>query len=288
VSGDRTKLFREVAGRMAKVLTKSQIKRYETYGFLGPISLLTEQEALDIRQKIECVEAELGEQIQSRCKIKAHLPFKFLFDLISHPRLLDAVEDIIGPDILCWGSSFFQKEANDPGYVSWHQDSTYYGLEPCETLTAWIAISEASLESGCMRFLPGSHNQGLYSHTETMAADNILSRGQTVAGVDESLAVPVPLEAGQFSFHKEDVLHASHPNTTNDRRIGLSIHYIRPEVRETGFPGASALLLRGQDKFGHWLEDIRPETDFDRLAMKEVDRVWEMYQLRPEERAMGA
>ena len=125
--------------------------------------------------------------------------------------------------------------------------STYYGLKPPNTLTAWVAISEASIAAGCMRFLPGSHNKGIYSHDELKAKDNLLSRGQTVKGVDESKAVHVPLRAGQFSFHKEDTLHASHPNSTNDRRIGLSIYYVSPDVKETNFPGASAILMRGRD-----------------------------------------
>ena len=153
---------------MGRMLTNEQVNSYKADGFLGPIGLLKPEEAEDIRYKIEKVESEFEGQIQSRCKIKAHIPFLFLCKLISHPKLLDAVEDIIGPNIMCWGSSFFQKEARDPGFVSWHQDSTYYGLEPCETLTAWIAISEASREAGCMRFLPGSHNQGLYDHDETL------------------------------------------------------------------------------------------------------------------------
>jgi Phytanoyl-CoA dioxygenase (PhyH) len=127
--------------------------------------------------------------MMSRFRIKAHLPFPFLCDLVSHPRLLDAVEDLIGPNILCWGSSFFQKEPGDKSFVSWHQDSTYYGLEPPITLTAWIAITEASIASGCMRFLPGSQGKGVYSHDELVEKDNLLSRGQTVKAVDESRAV---------------------------------------------------------------------------------------------------
>ena len=165
---------------MPKCLSEQQVAAYRRDGFVGPIDLLTTEEAAELRRRIEMIEGEMGEQIQKRCKIKAHLPFPFLCDLISHPRLLDAVEDIIGENILCWGSSFFQKEAHDPGFVSWHQDSTYYGLEPPDTLTAWIAISDSSLESGCIKFIPGSHDQGVYPHAEHRANDNLLSRGQTI------------------------------------------------------------------------------------------------------------
>lgn len=265
-------------------LTQDQVDHYNNNGFLGPIDLLSADECLEVRRHVEEVEKKLGTQIQKRCQIKAHLPFPFLTDLVSHPRLLDAVEDLIGPDVLCWGSSFFQKEASDKTFVSWHQDSTYYGIDPPDTCTAWIAISEASIASGCMRFIPGSHNKGLYGHEELKSKDNLLSRGQTVGGIDESKAVHVPLKAGQFSFHKEDTLHASHPNTTNDRRIGLSIHYVAPHVRETNFPGASAMLLRGKDKYGYWKPDMKPKVDFDPACVAELDRVLALYKTAPEKR----
>jgi non-heme Fe2+,alpha-ketoglutarate-dependent halogenase len=269
---------------MPNILSQQQIDSYNQDGFAGPFDLLTPDEARTLRDKVEEVEGVMGDQIQKRCKIKAHLPFPFLCDVISHPRLLDMVEDIIGPNILCWGSSFFQKEANDPGFVSWHQDSTYYGLEPPDTLTAWIAISEASLEAGCMKFIPGSHNQGIYEHEEFKGGDNLLSRGQTILGIEEEKAVPVPLKAGQFSFHKEDTVHASEPNRTNDRRIGLSIHYIAPNVRETKFPGASAMVLRGTDTEGHWGVDPMPQKDWDPDCLAELDRTWALYQTAPGER----
>ena len=140
------------------------------------------------------------------------------------------------------------------------------------------------MAAGCMRFIPGSQNKGIYSHEELKAQDNLLSRGQTVKGIDEAKAVHVPLKAGQFSFHKEDCLHASHPNTTNDRRIGLSIHFVAPSVKETNFPGASAMLLRGKDTHGHWKADLRPKVDFDPACMAELDRVLQLYRTAPEKR----
>jgi non-haem Fe2+, alpha-ketoglutarate-dependent halogenase len=169
---------------MSKKLSAEQVAFYNANGFLGPIDLLTMDEAAELRRHIEQIEAKLGLKMMSRFRIKAHLPFPFLCDLVSHPKLLDAVEDLIGPDILCWGSSFFQKEPGDKTFVSWHQDSTYYGLEPPNTLTAWVAITEASIASGCMRFLPGSQGKGLYSHDELVEKDNLLSRGQTVKGIE--------------------------------------------------------------------------------------------------------
>lgn len=262
---------------MTKRLTTEQVDYYNDNGFLGPIDLLSQAEVDEVRRHVEEIEGKLGVKMMSRFRIKAHLPFPFLCDLVSHPKLLDAVEDLIGPNILCWGSSFFQKEADDKTFVSWHQDSTYYGLEPPNTCTAWIAISEASIAAGCMRFLPGTHNKGLYSHEELKEKSNLLSRGQTVKGLDESKAVHVPLKAGQFSFHKEDTLHASHPNTTGDRRIGLSIHYVSPDVKETNFPGASAMLVRGKDTHGYWKPEMQPKADLDPACLAELDRVFGLY-----------
>jgi chlorinating enzyme len=267
---------------MPKRLRTELVEFYHANGFLGPVDLLTTEEAAEVRRHIEEIEAGLGIKMMSRFRIKAHLPFPFLCDLVSHPKLLDAVEDLIGPNILCWGSSFFQKEPGDKTFVSWHQDSTYYGLEPPNTLTAWIAITEASIASGCMRFLPGSQAKGVYSHDELIEKNNLLSRGQTVKGVDESRAVHVPLKASQFSFHKEDTLHASHANSTNDRRIGLSIHYVASDVRETNFPGASAMLLRGKDAHGYWLPEKRPKADLDPDCLADLDRVFTLYKMAPQ------
>src|SRR6266446_2664441 len=156
---------------MPKRLRTEQVEFYHTNGFLGPVDLLTTEQAAEVRRHIEEIEAGLGIKMMSRFRIKAHLPFPFLCDLVSHPKLLDAVEDLIGPNILCWGSSFFQKEPGDKTFVSWHQDSTYYGLEPPNTLTAWIAITEASIASGCMRLLRGKDTHGYWLPEKRPKAD---------------------------------------------------------------------------------------------------------------------
>ena len=215
---------------MPKRLRTELVEFYHANGFLGPVDLLTTEEAAEVRRHIEEIEAGLGIKMMSRFRIKAHLPFPFLCDLVSHPKLLDAVEDLIGPNILCWGSSFFQKEPETK--LSSHGTRTRLttGYANPNTLTAWIAITEASIASGCMRFLPGiSGRKGVYSHDELIEKNNLLSRGQTVKGVDESRAVHVPLKAGQFSFHKEDTLHASHANSTKrpPYRNSRSIMWLR-------------------------------------------------------------
>jgi len=266
---------------MGRVLTEGEVACYRRDGVFGPVDLFTTDEIGDIRRRVEAAEADAGEQIQKRCKIKAHLPFPFLCDIVAHPRLLDAVEDIIGPDILCWGSSFFEKEAHDPGFVSWHQDSTYYGIEPPETLTAWLAISDSTLQSGCVKFIPGSQGRGVYRHDERRAENNLLSRGQTINGVAAEKAVAMELRAGQFSFHREDTVHGSEPNRSGDRRIGLSIHYVPPTLRDVKYPGASAMLLRGRDTHRYWGRDPWPATDWDPACLAALDDAWRLYQSPP-------
>ncbi len=272
---------------MGKVLTDEQVNTYRREGFLAPLDLLGTDGAALVRGRIEDIEAGIDGEMQGRFKIKAHLPFPFLCDIISHPTMLDMVEDLIGPDILCWGSSFFFKEANDPRFVSWHQDSTYYGLEPPDTLTAWLAISDSTLESGCVRFLPGTHDQGILDHDETHDPQNLLSRGQTIPGIDESKAVDVTLKAGQISFHKEDTIHGSSPNRSGDRRLGYSIHYIAPYVRETKFPKATAMVLRGSDTGGSWGADPFPATDMDPDCLAFLDQTLKVYHTPFEDRETG-
>jgi hypothetical protein len=265
---------------MGKVLSDDQVARYRRDGFLSPVPLLNGPEARELRRRFETLEAHIGEEAQVRYKIKAHLPFPWLCNLIRHPKLLDAVEDMIGPNILCWGSSFFSKNAHDPRYVSWHQDTTYYGLKPRDTLTAWVAFTEVNVENGCMKMLPGTHREGVQViHEETFDPNNLLSRGQTIRGIDESKAVDVVLRAGEFSFHSELTFHASPPNRSDDRRIGYSIHYIAPHVRQTLFDGATAMICRGRDTHGYWQIEPTPTRDFDPECLAALDTAYAQYKV---------
>ena len=142
---------------MLKALTSDQVTHYEEKGFLFPVDVFSTSEAASIYAKFAETEERAGEELQKRFRVKSHLPFPWLCDIIRNEKLLDAVEDIIGPNILCWGSSFFSKKAHDPRYISWHTDSFYYGLRPPETLSAWVAFIDSTVESGCVQYSPGSH-----------------------------------------------------------------------------------------------------------------------------------
>jgi hypothetical protein len=218
------------------------------------------EQAEAYRRGLEAAEARFGSM---HYVTKPYLLLRLADELVHHPAILDVVEDIIGPDILLWDANFIIKEAGDRKFVSWHQDLTYWGIEPDDVVSIWLALSPATVESGCMRMLPGSHRRGRMNHVMTYAADNVLSRGQTIdAPIDESLAVDAPLQPGQMSLHHGWTFHASHPNRSADRRIGLNMNLIAPNVRQTQFGGDSAMLLRGRDAYGHFRNEPRPTEDF--------------------------
>lgn len=247
---------------MTKILSSEQVENYNSNGFLCPFDLCSTEQAAALHARFDAMEKTLGEEPQKRFRVKAHLPFPWLCDLISHPRLLDAVEDLIGPNILCWGSSFFTKKAHDPRFISWHTDTFYYSFEPAETLTAWFSFNDSTPESGCVRYIPGSHREQVI-HDFFPDPDNLAGQGQTARGVDESKAVDAVLRAGQVVFHHESVIHGSRPNNSDHPRVGFSIHYCAPTVRETRFDDATAMLLRGKNLPGIWQPDPAPNQDFD-------------------------
>jgi ectoine hydroxylase-related dioxygenase (phytanoyl-CoA dioxygenase family) len=246
---------------MPNVLSESALASYRRDGYHFPIDILSAAETAELRCRLEAHEAASGGPIQGDRRHKAHLYLTWLNDLIRHPRILDAVEDVLGPNLLCWSTSFFIKEAADPGFVSWHQDATYWGLSSPDVMTVWLAFTPANLVNGCMMFMPGSHAQQL-EHRDTFDKHNLLSRGQEIAvKVDESKGVPAILEPGQASLHHVLLAHGSAPNRSDDRRIGFAIRYIPTHVRQAVGAKDSATLVRGVDSYGHFEPEPRPSAD---------------------------
>lgn len=256
---------------MGKSLTDQQIAQFDRDGFLFPLDVYTPDEAAGLYDKFAAMEKKLGHEPQQRFRIKAHLPFPWLCDVVKHPAIVDAIEDIIGPNVLCWGASFFTKQANDPRFVSWHTDSFFYGFEPAETITAWLPFNDANLESGCVRYIPGTHKQET-EHEIIKDENNLVQLGQNALNVPEDKAVAAELKAGQVVLHHESVVHGSGPNNANHARIGFSIHYVAPHVRETRFEGASAMLLRGENIGENWGIDPEPTVDYDPICIDWMDR----------------
>ncbi len=248
---------------MGKRLSPSAIEHYERDGYYFPIFVLSPEEARQYRERLERVERDLGGPLRGIYRIKPHLLFAWLADLVRHPVILDAVEDVIGADILCWNTSFFTKEARSPGFVSWHQDATYWGLSEPDVVTAWVAFTESTSRNGNMRVVPGSHRKPV-PHVDTFDPDNLLTRGQEVTvEVDESQAADILLQAGEMSLHHVLIVHGSGANPSDDRRIGFAIRYIPTRIRQTGGPRDSATLVRGEDAFGHFEPEPRPDADLD-------------------------
>lgn len=251
---------------MAKILSEDAVAKYQRDGYYFPLDILSDAETRELRRKLEEYETATGGPIQGDLRHKAHLYLTWLNDLIRHPRILDAAEDVLGPNILCWSTSFFIKEASDPSFVSWHQDATYWGLSSPDVMTVWVAFTPANLLNGCMKFMPGSHRQQL-EHKDTFDKNNLLSRGQEIAvDVPEGAGVDVPLKAGEMSLHHVLLAHASGPNTTDDRRIGLALRYIPPHVRQLKVRD-SATLVRGRDPHGNFDPEPAPKADLDPAAL---------------------
>ena len=203
---------------------------------------------------------------------RSHVLFTWINDIVRHPRILDTVEDVLGPNIHCWNTSFFIKEARDPGFVSWHQDATYWGLSTPDVMTVWIAFSPANKVSGCMKFVAGTHKSQV-GHKDTFDQNNLLTRGQEIAvDVAEKDAVLAELKPGQASLHHVLLFHGSEPNQSDDRRIGLAIRYIPTHVKQAVGTRDWATLVRGVDTHKNFEPEPRPVSDLhpDALAFHKM------------------
>ncbi|HEX6144996.1 MAG TPA: phytanoyl-CoA dioxygenase family protein [Geminicoccaceae bacterium] len=265
---------------MGKTLDDDRIARYRADGYLCPLTVLEPAEAARFRAALEAAEAAAGGALPAPFRHKPHLVYRWAQELIRHPRILDAVEDLIGPDILAWETVFFIKEPKTPDFISWHQDITYWGLDyEGDVVTAWLALSPSTPLSGCMRVVPGTHRRDVVAHRDTFDEKNLLSRGQEIeVEVDEADAVDLVLEPGQMSLHHVKIFHGSHPNRADDRRIGFAIRYLPPQVA-TQAGADSATLVRGVDRFGHFEAEPAPAAD---LAPEAV-----AYHTAVRERRMG-
>jgi non-heme Fe2+,alpha-ketoglutarate-dependent halogenase len=248
---------------MPNFLTQEQIDAFHRDGCIFPIRVMPEAEALEIRRRLEAFEAEAGGPLGGHLRHKTHLLFSWLGDLVRDSRIVDAVADLYGDDLLCWTTNFFIKEAHNPAFVSWHQDSTYWGLSRPDVVTAWVALTPSNEANGAMAFIPGTHTIDQIPHRDTFSKNNLLTRGQEVAvDVDTTKARVIDLRPGEMSLHHVRLVHGSPPNPSNDRRIGLAIRYIPTDVRQVEGED-SATLVRGIDRHGHFEAEPRPLTDMD-------------------------
>ena len=235
--------------------------QYQRDGYIFPCRAMSQAEAAAIRRQLEAVEHTVKDDPARRKTLRrySNIVLDFVDRITRLPTITDRVAAILGQDLLVLDASFFIKEARTPNYVTWHQDLHYWGLDGEEEVTAWLALSPATARSGCMRFVPGSHRQ-VIDHRDTFDDNNLLTRGQELAvEVDESDAVDVVLAPGEFSLHHGRVVHASEPNRSDDRRIGLAIRYIATGMQTAAGAAMSAMLVRGEDRHGNFTLTEPPE-----------------------------
>jgi ectoine hydroxylase-related dioxygenase (phytanoyl-CoA dioxygenase family) len=250
-------------------------KAYERDGFVFPLEAMSGDEAQLCRDALERAEREAvdDDDLLSLVHGHAHLLIPEIDALVRNPRVVEPVAEILGRDLLLWGASFFIKEPGTGSFVSWHQDLNYWGLDGEDEVTAWVALSEASVASGAMRFLAGSHRERL-DHRDTFAAGNLLTRGQEVAvDVRDEEAVDIVLRTGEMSLHHGLLVHASSPNRSDDRRIGLALRYIGPTMRQVEGSVDHAVLVLGEDRHGHFEPLPRPSSLLDPAGIEAARKV---------------
>jgi len=235
-----------------------QVQQFETDGYLNGITINSTDEANRAREAFDRLEADEGRE---HCEIGLqgrHLDVPFIRALAHHPLILDHIEALMGPDIMVLSTHAFCKyPQTHQKFVAWHQDVTYWGLEPAYALTAWYAIDDSDEQNGCMRVLPGSHQQGVVEHGTSDQPGNLLSINQQVScDIDEQQAVNLELRSGQISIHHGQLIHNSHPNHSDRRRCGLTIRYCPPHVKPVKLNSLGqswpAVLARGEDRYRHF------------------------------------
>jgi hypothetical protein len=249
---------------MAGSLSSAQLAQYRSQGYLAPLRVMPEADAARLLSRLEAVERQEGGKLSNQSNQKPYLLFPFLAEVIRDARILDVAESVLGPDLLCWAGGFFAKDPGDGKIISWHQDSTYWGLSEPDVASAWLALTPSTVESGCMRVIPGTHTTDQLPHRDTFAANNMLSRGQEVAvQVNEADAHDIVLRPGEMSLHHVRLVHGSATNRAAHRRVGFVIRYIPTRLRQVAGSADSATLVRGEDRYGNFAPEPRPAIDRD-------------------------
>lgn len=259
------------------MLNTVEIDRYATEGYLPGRPLLTEAETACYRAGCERCCGPLvkdGSRKQSTNRVKPYLLFPWAAELVRHTRILDCVQDLIGPDIMVFHTTVWLKEPHSESFVPWHQDATYFGLTPFEHVTAWVALTNSTPENGCVQIIPRSHATGQRPHFDQPDPRAMLSRGQTLADtIEEDRAIDLVLRAGEVSFHHTLSFHRSGINHTETRRLGIGVSYIPTRVRHVGATRLSASLVRGIDRYGHFDHEPAPQAEDEAARLAHADSV---------------
>ncbi|MCA9107199.1 MAG: phytanoyl-CoA dioxygenase family protein [Planctomycetales bacterium] len=257
---DREMRFCPTENRAPSVLSRQQVDQYNELGYVLPFRALETAEANELRAYFDGLLAAFIELGRTSYSINtAHLRFARIYELVQHPRIVSAVADLLGENVVCWGSHFFCKLPHDGKRVPWHQDSTYWPLTPTKTVTVWLAIDDTDRENGAMRFIPRSHLHGLIDYDETSEADTVLDLAVRDAEQYGDEPVDVCLRAGDFSMHSDLLLHGSDANASDRRRCGLTIRYASADVTTWYGWHQKGIVVRGKDDRGHWSNPSQPD-----------------------------
>lgn len=255
--------FFPVENENPSTLTRAQIQHFNENGFISPLDVFSEAEISQHREYFnQLMEKVLAEGGNGYSINGWHTRCAGIHDLITEDRILDYVQDLLGENLICWGTHYFCKLAGDEKQVSWHQDASYWPLSPSKTVTVWLAIDDASVENGAMAVIPKSHLHGQIAFERSTAEEkNVL--GQTVHEPEQFGDAPFPFEmkAGQLSLHSDLLLHGSEPNTSDRRRCGLTMRFVPPEVHAANDWNQRAIIARGTDPHEHWIHNPRPTED---------------------------
>ena len=262
-------------------LSSNQLQQYKDEGFVSPIDIFSKDKAKEIRDEIETIEHRMPRELDKSGRYNAHLISPLLDEVTHNSKILDAVQSLIGKDILVCGTTLFIKNPKEKGFVSYHQDAKYIGLEPLNWVTAWVAITDSNEHNGCMRMWSGSHKDNLKDHDQKFNKGNLLTRGQTVNNVPEQETKTLILSAGQMSLHHPKTVHGSGINKSDDRRIGFVIQsYIGSNVKQV-IGKNSVQLARGEDKFNFHKKIGRPKSLLNekdiKIKKQENDNLQEIF-----------
>jgi len=249
--------------------------QYDTAGYVSAVPILTAEEAKEHRAQLEAAESKLG---PLHYQAKIHTVLETAWQLATHPRVVETIKLILGPDVLLHNATYIIKEPHSTSHVSWHQDLTYWGFNNEEQVTMWLALSHANEASGSMTFLPGTHIDGQRPHELTDDPNNVLLQGQTIKGVDASAAELSVLQPGEASFHHGWIMHSSTADNSDDRRIGLNVQYITPATKQMKSDNDTAILVCGEDNYGHFAYDTPAQAAIDEAALARQQELNKHYQ----------
>ena len=248
------------------VLGKVEVSKFYALGYHPGVQVISERRAADLRAKLESFESRYPNDV-IKLDQKAHMLCPWIDETVRLPALLDPLEDLLGPDLLCWGTSLRLKEADGKTFAGWHQDTAYADVKPIVIICA-LALSPCTRESGCIRVIPGSHQWEILPHRENFGTDSLLTREQSIeANLDESQALDLELAPDEVAFFNNAICHSSRPNTSTDRRILFLIEMV-PTRAHQDFPRESATLVRGVDNYHHFDIDERPDAEMSPRALK--------------------